>query len=322
MERLSIKLNNDTIRDDSVICNTFNSFFIDSVQSIKSSFPVVDNNYINNILSPSNSFMLIPCTPFEVEKILLNLKNNNFHSSIPTRILKNSSSVFSHILSELYNLCFQNSCFPDILKIARIQPIYKSGSKNDVKNYRPISILCPITKILEKLVYNRLYSFFDSHNLFSKQKFGFLKGSGIEKAVLSFLTDLEYYRQNKLSCVACFLDYTKAFDTVDHSLLIRKLNKYGVRGSSLQFFISYLTNRIQYVSCNDNRSSDIVVTNGVPQGSCLGPLLFVIYINDIINITDKVKLKLFADDVLVYIADNDIDLSTVILNDALSSISK
>ena len=148
-EKISITENNDTIVDDKQIANKFNDIFTNNIKNIQSNIPKVQNNYINNIHGPINSFMLTPVTPMEVEQCLLKLKNNSFHAQIPVRILKDASSVISMILSELYNLCMSNFIFPDILKIARVLQIHKSQSKNDPNNYLPISILCPITKILE-----------------------------------------------------------------------------------------------------------------------------------------------------------------------------
>ena len=172
-------------------------------------------------------------------------------------------------------------------------------------------------------MYTRIYSFFDFNKLLSSNQFGFVKGKGIEQAALTLLSDLYNSESNKLNTSAAFLDYSKAFDTVDHDILLQKLEKYGIRGQSLELLKSYFQDRKQYVSLNNTVSQYNIIRTGVPQGSCLGPLFFIIYINDIVaslKNLENIKIILFADDIVIYISSPSIELNCNILNEYLDII--
>ena len=179
--------------------------------------------------------------------------------------------------------------------MAEVIPIYKSGPKCLCSNYRPISILSPLSKIFEKCIYDQLYHYFDSHKLFSPDQYGFKKNSSTSDAVLDIYNCLLENLDNKLTTCSVFLDLAKAFDTINHTILLRKLEKYGVRGLPLSLIKNYLTNRKQYTLVSGTKSHSKKVLCGVPQGSTLGPLLFIIYINDLPQAT-KFQVRLFADD--------------------------
>ena len=200
------------------------------------------------------------------------------------------------ILTLIINQSLCTGIVPHSSKIAKITPIYKKDDIHITDNYRPISLLPIISKVLEKVVFLQLYDYFVKNNLLYDSQYGFRKLHSTELASLEF-TDkiINNLDQGKLP-LAIFLDLSKAFDTIDHSILIHKLHYYGVRGTSLDWFKSYLCNRTQFVQYNDCNSSQSKITTGVPQGSILGPLLFIIYMNDISTVTNKFHFTLYADD--------------------------
>ena len=185
--------------------------------------------------------------------------------------------------------------YPDGMKIARVVPIHKGGDINDVNNYRPISILTQFNRIFERILSHRLLCFFEKHNIITSKQFGFLKKHSTEHAIL----DLKEYLLENLSkkeiSAVLFLDLKKAFDTVSHQILLDKLNHYGVRGICHDLLTSYLSNRKQFTSIAGTRSQLDIIKWGVPQGSVLGPLLFILFINDLPK-SSNLDSWLFADD--------------------------
>ena len=181
------------------------------------------------------------------------------------------------------------------MKIAEVIPLYKSGSKNSCSNYRPITILSPFSKIFEKYPHIQLYNYFTQNKILDKNQYGFIKHSSTNDAVMdAYNKFLLYLNQKQVTC-AMFLDLSKAFDCLNHNILLKKLEKYGIRGLPLKLFQSYLSNRQQFTIVNGVSSDMMKITCGVPQGSTLGPLLFIIYTNDLPQAT-KLQVRLFADD--------------------------
>ena len=188
---------------------------------------------------------------------------------------------------------------PDELKIAKIIPVHKSNAKDDISNYRPISLLPSISKILGIVVYKRTLHFIQTNKILNNNQYGFREKHSTINAITALTSDVIKALEKKNSVLSVFLDLSKAFDTIDHQILLYKLEFYGIRGTPLKWFKSYLSNRKQYVKYNNSDSLQRDITYGVPQGSILGPLLFI-YINDLPFCVEHCKTVLFADDTTIY----------------------
>ena len=226
------------------------------------------------------------------------MKTNKASSpnSIPTNILKLFKDEFSKPLSDMINMSLNQGIFPNMLKIANAISIHKKGDKVDRNNYRPISLLSNISKIFEKSMHIRLVNLLMKNKLLFCHQLGFRSGCSVNHALTS-LSELikKDFDEDKFAC-GVFIDRQKAFDTVDHNILLSKLYHYGVKGTPHQWFKSYLKGRQQYTTINHQKSSVSNIKYGVPQGSVLGPVLFLLYINDLSKAVVHSKVHHFADD--------------------------
>ena len=205
--------------------------------------------------------------------------------------------------------------------IARVIPLFKSGDKSTFTNYRPISILPAFSKILERIVYNRILSYLNERNILSDSQFGFRKNHSTEYALSMLYDRLSNAIDNNEYTAGIFLDLSKAFDTVNHQILLEKLNHYGIRGVAHSWISSYLSNRKQFVQYDSVCSAHSVISCGVPQGSILGPLLFLIYINDLCNVSKVLDFILFADDTNIFFSHRNEDYLQNTLNVELDNVT-
>lgn len=291
-----IDIKGESIYNDTEISNAFNIFF--------SNIPSMCNNqylYSNTLPSFHKSIYLFPCDKVEISNIICNLKSSNACGidNLSNLIIKKINNFISKPLASLINQSFEEGIFPNNLKITVVQPILKKGDASNINNYRPISLTSIFSKIYEKVYYNRIYSFLTLNNILSPKQFGFMKGKSTKDALCKLTNYVHQYIDMKKSTVAAFLDLSKAFDMISHTLLLDKLYKIGIRGNALHWIKTYLRDRIQHVRINERLSDPCVIKKGVPQGSILGPLLFIVFVNDIFLLNLQSDIIMYADDVSI-----------------------
>lgn len=302
------------ICDNKEIANAFNNYFVSIGSKLSDNQHTLPGSSFADYMDQRNdqSMFVSPATENELRKVIQNLKGKKAagYDEIAPWLVKTCQDTLIKPLLSIVNRSFQEGVFPSDLKIAKVIPIYKKGEKTQTGNYRPISLLNCMSKIIEKLMHSRLYSFLKTCNLLYRYQFGFRAGYSTTLALIEILDNIHEYLDNGYSVFGIYLDLTKAFDTVNHDILIKKMDHYGVRGLAKQWFESYLKGRKQFVSINGSKSDIQNIKTGVPQGSVLGPLLFLIYVNDIPNaISDKEhQLVLFADDTNVFLKGKDLKL--------------
>ena len=273
--------------------------------------------------SPDYSMYMMPTNISEIKKCLQALKSNTPGvDEISPRILQHVNEALAVPLTHIVNLSLKHGIFPDHLKKAKVIPIYKAGNRCDISNYRPISILPAFSKVYEKIIANRLINYLEKNNLLTTFQHGFRANRSTESAVLHFVNSVYKFLEEKYFVVGVFVDLSKAFDSLNHDILLEKLQNIGIRGLAYQLFCSYLNNRSQFVQCNNASSGFQSITRGVPQGSVLGPILFLIYINDIINASSKFQFIMYADDTNLLLADKDINSLHFHLSTELNSVSQ
>ena len=316
--------NNKCYTNKKDICEQLNLHFVNVGPKLAAQIPTPANPDPKQYIKQSfvNSFMFRAINVCEVRDSILSMKVGKASIGIPRKCIKLAIDHISEALTSVYNLSIQQGIVPDVLKISRITPVDKGGEITDPSNFRPISTLSCFAQILEKLVYKQLINYIEKYQILNEFQFGFRKGRSTEQALAEITENLKNAIDNNVFTCGVFLDFAKAFDTVDHKILLTKLQAYGIRGIPLEWFTSYLYHRKQYVSLNGLESTKQTVVCGVPQGSSLGPLLFLIYINDIPNSSDKLNFRLFADDTNVFASSASAVNLECIVNDELTKVKK
>ena len=320
-----IKHNGHLIDDPTAVANAFNEYFVSIGPNLAKQIPIVPNRAIKDTLPDPNkqSMFLAPCTSVEINDIVKSLKNSKGVGldGFSVQVIKKVIESISNQLVIIFNKSLEMGIFPDKLKLAKIMPVYKSDDRQLLNNYRPISVLPIFSKILEKIMYSRLENFIQKSNILCENQFGFREKHSTYMALLNIIDQISQQLDSKTLSLGIFIDLSKAFDTLDHNILLTKLETYGVRGIALEWFRSYLNNRKQCVDINGSRSSLRTITCGVPQGSILGPLLFILYMNDIVRVSTIMKFVLFADDTNLLLHDTNLNNLIVNANIEIQKIS-
>ena len=304
-----LNINGEYQSEPPKIAESFNKFFSEIGGNLAKNFPNNNSEFKNYLEEPvSHSMFLYHTSENEISKIIESLKNTNStgYDNLSTKFIKLSSFILAPALAKIFNLSINSGVYPSNLKIAKVIPIFKKGDPTSVNNYRPISILSPINKIFEKILYTRLTKYINKANLLYKYQFGFRKNHSTEHALIELVDQIRLSMSNNKMTCGIFIDLSKAFDTVNHQILLHKLEHYGIRGSALDLFKSYLSDRKQYAQIDKCKSQTRPITCGVPQGSVLGPLFFLLFINDLAKCCPDGKTRLFADDTTIFFHSNSI----------------
>lgn len=306
------------------MANHFNSHFTSIASKLVND--LLPSNIPFQIFAPyiDNSCELTEVTPSEVKDIIVSFKNKRFYKNeIQPKLLISVVDNICTVLCNIFNECFNKRVFPDCFKIARVVPVYKAGNVVEADNFRPISNLNIFNKVFEKIIYSRLSNFVETENIVTNHQYGFKRGSNTSYAILEFMSYVLKSLHDRHFTVALYLDLKKAFDTVDITILSRKLHHYGMRNGVNEFLLDYFKNRKQFVQVNDFNSDLQDITVGLTQGSYNSPLLFSIFINDLCNYSHShgFNCTFYADDAVFYSSGSSLEEINLKVNDFMKKLS-
>ena len=293
-----VVIRNTEITDNNEIVEAFNEHFASIGEKLAAQVENISTNPVDAINKADTKFKFKSIEVCQIIKIIKKLANGKavgIHS-LPNRSLKEEVELIAPSLCAIFNRAIYTQTYPSDLNIAKVSAIFKSGEKEDLNNYRPISVIPTLARLCVRLIYNQIYEYLTDNNLLNSKQYGFRSlhstALALSESTSHWLLDMGNGKMNTV----ILLDIKKAFDTVNHDILLQKMKAYGISGPELEFFNSYLENRVQYCSINGSTSGFKSISCDVPQGSILGPLLFLIYMNDLSNAVKNVEITMFADD--------------------------
>ena len=323
-------MNNNSVSDSKLIAESFSEYFVNigpnlATEASEEVLAQHTSSYENSNPSLDTTFRFHSIEVNNIVLALTNLKVNKATGldKIPAKVLRISADIIAPSLTYIFNSSLYTGIYIDEWKRTQVIPIYKSEDRRKCENYRPISILPIVSKVFEREVFRQLYAYFSNNSLLSKFQSGFQPKHLTLSALIQMCDDLLKNMDNgEINCVV-FLDVRKAFDSINHEILIDKMrNLFGIIGIQLKWFESYLNNRVQQYMINGKLSSQKTITCGVPQGSILGPLLFLLYVNDMPESLNYSTPSLYADDTEIYTSSNDCGDLVHKINDDLENIRK
>lgn len=314
---------NQKIYDNVTIANLMNTYFCSIGSELSDRIQIPYNCTLVLPKLNNSSIFISPTDNYEIHSIINKMKlKNGGVDGINMKVIKKLSNYIVDPLVHIINLSIEKSIWPDVLKCADVKPIFKANNRHVISNYRPISLISNFSKIFEKVLYVRILDFVKKSKILSNKQYGFMKNLGTKDA-LHYISNLIYEKLDKSIPIAVtFLDLAKAFDTVDHKILLDKLYNYGIRGNAYELIASYLQSRKQRVKVNGVLSEFSELKTGVPQGTVLGPLLFILYITDLLEMMPDDVILSFADDTALISTDKSWQLVEFKMNNYLAIISK